>query len=563
MKPIIIDMRNMSDSTEVYESKPNPFMTVFIYLVLAMLVTALVWMYFFKLDIVVKGTGTIVAAEEVATITNQISGTITEKMIQDGQRVESGDVLYTVSVESQILQLDTLEKQLADNEDRMVMLKAYEEWLKEEAGWPDTLAGNLYYSEFVSRKNLVELGKESTLLAYNNEMSGYAAKLDANAEMITYYEGAISKSKQMIEDIKNKKNSFATEDTYYWNTVENFLVQYQNMILQYEDTINQFRKELSSAEDNIASLTQKKEGLQNQLQEQPIPVLTVSSGDSASGNQEEENQKLLEAQIQELDTQITAQQKVKAVAEKNISDGIIQKDSALNAYEKESIVAIENLIFNYQQNITSYEGANAEYQNSQSLLESQGTELEVNNLVVQERYSVAEELEACRQTQLQIEQQIDSLQQSIEDATVKATMGGVVNLAIDPVQGDYIAAGQQVLTIIPGSKEGEFVVRSYVENKDIAKVHEGMEVTYEIAAYPSREYGTLKGTVTFVSPDLKVNNNGSAYYVVETSIEASELRNSVGEEATLKVGMLCETKVVVEEKSVLEVLIEKIFHLGE
>ena len=429
MKPIIIDMKDMSDSTEVYESKPNPFMTVFIYLVLAMLMIALVWMYFFKLDIVVKGTGTIVAAQEVATITNQVSGTITEKLIQDGQRVESGDVLYTVSVESQILQLDTLEKQLADNADRMAMLKAYEKWLTEEAEWPDTLDGNLYYSEFVSRKNLVEMGKERTLLAYNNEMSGYVAKLDSNAEMITYYESAISKSKQMIEDIKNKKNSFSTEDTYYWNTVENFLVQYQNMILQYEDTINQFRKELSSAEDNITSLTKKMEELQNQLKQEPVQVLTVSGGDSITGSQAGEAQKLLEVQIQELDTQIATQNKVKATAEKNISNGIIQKDSALNAYEKESIVAIENIIFNYRQNITSYEGANAEYQNSQSLLENQGTELEVNNLVVQEKYSVAEELEACRQAQLQIEQQIGSLQQSIENATVKATMEGVVNLA--------------------------------------------------------------------------------------------------------------------------------------
>lgn len=126
--------------------------------------------------------------------------------------------------------------------------------------------------------------------------------------------------------------------------------------------------------------------------------------------------------------------------------------------------------------------------------------------------------------------------------------------------GKAAAAGAQVLSIIPGSEEGEFIVRSYVENKDIAKIHEGMEVSYEIAAYPAKEYGTMKGTVTFVSADLKVNNNGSAYYVVETSVDASKLRNHSGEEATLKVGMLCETRIVVEEKSVLEVLVEKLFH---
>ena len=86
-----------------------------------------------------------------------------------------------------------------------------------------------------------------------------------------------------------------------------------------------------------------------------------------------------------------------------------------------------------------------------------------------------------------------------------------------------------------------------------------MAVTYEIAAYPAREYGTMGGEVTFVSADLKVNDSGSAYYEVESQVDAQMLRNSLGEEGALKVGMLCETKIIVEEKRVLSVLIEKLF----
>lgn len=47
--------------------------------------------------------------------------------------------------------------------------------------------------------------------------------------------------------------------------------------------------------------------------------------------------------------------------------------------------------------------------------------------------------------------------------------------------------------------------------------------------------------------------------MVETSINASGLINELGEETALKVGMLCETKIVVEEKRVLE----KLFHLTD
>ena len=122
MKPIIIDMKDMSDSTEVYQSRPNPVLAGFIYLVLAMVIIAGVWMYCSKMDMVVKGSGTVVTADETATITNRSSGTIVEAYVKDGQVVKQGDVLYKVSMESQQLQLETLQKQQQDNAERAEML---------------------------------------------------------------------------------------------------------------------------------------------------------------------------------------------------------------------------------------------------------------------------------------------------------------------------------------------------------------------------------------------------------------------------------------------------------
>ena len=57
MKPIIVDLKDISDSTEVYDSKPNKFIsyTIYIiYIICAILIIALLWMYFFRMDIVVK-----------------------------------------------------------------------------------------------------------------------------------------------------------------------------------------------------------------------------------------------------------------------------------------------------------------------------------------------------------------------------------------------------------------------------------------------------------------------------------------------------------------------------
>ena len=41
MKPIIVDLKDISDSTEVYDSKPNKFISYTIYIICAILIIAL------------------------------------------------------------------------------------------------------------------------------------------------------------------------------------------------------------------------------------------------------------------------------------------------------------------------------------------------------------------------------------------------------------------------------------------------------------------------------------------------------------------------------------------
>ena len=53
MKPIIVDLKDISDSTEVYDSKPNRFVPYTIYIICAILAIADLDVSF-RMDIVVK-----------------------------------------------------------------------------------------------------------------------------------------------------------------------------------------------------------------------------------------------------------------------------------------------------------------------------------------------------------------------------------------------------------------------------------------------------------------------------------------------------------------------------
>ena len=115
MKPIIIDMSEMTDSTEVYGSRPKPIVYWSLYLIFGIILAALLWMCLFKLDIVVKGMGTVAVSEDTSTVTNQLPGTVTQKVVQDGQTVQKGDILYVIEHQEYDLQLTTAQKLQEDN----------------------------------------------------------------------------------------------------------------------------------------------------------------------------------------------------------------------------------------------------------------------------------------------------------------------------------------------------------------------------------------------------------------------------------------------------------------
>lgn len=89
----------MSDSTEIYESKPNHFPIYTIYLILIILVAAVLWMSLSKMDIVVKSNGTFKGSNAVYEISSGVTGSVKETNIEDGQYIEEGDVLYILTIE--------------------------------------------------------------------------------------------------------------------------------------------------------------------------------------------------------------------------------------------------------------------------------------------------------------------------------------------------------------------------------------------------------------------------------------------------------------------------------
>ncbi len=160
MKPIIIEMKDMSESVEVYESRPNPFFIYFIYLILTLFIVAMVWMYFSRIDLVVKSKGVFRNSEHPVENSSSAAGKIIESKVKEGQYVEQGEVLVTIEAESLELAMDTQKEALQNTRQRLEILRAYDRYLEGKEDALDSYKENPYYPEFLGKKQLLALGQD-------------------------------------------------------------------------------------------------------------------------------------------------------------------------------------------------------------------------------------------------------------------------------------------------------------------------------------------------------------------------------------------------------------------
>lgn len=489
MKPIIIDMQEMSDSTEVYGSRPNPAFAGMIYCLCGILLAATIWMCLFKVDVVIKSNGMVKSSEEKATITCITSGTVEESCIEDGAFVEEGDLLFRIDSKELQMQKDSYVEELAETEYVLDILNAYLKELNGTEGALDVCADNPYYEQYVNRLNMVEQNCDLAGLENEGLQKQYSGNIENFNNSIQSGKNDEKQLSKMLKAIKNRTNSFEESETYYYSEVEDYLSTYHITESQYDN--------------QISSLVNESDG------------------------KTEENQ----SQIKKLES---------------------EKEQALAALEKQEVAEIEQSILSVQKKQEELKANQKLAQAQLDSLKNGEEELSREQIISNEKEVVFSDIKNYETKQIEYESSIESLSSGIKQCEVLAQCDGYLNILQENVAGDYIAGGTVVGNIVPESQH-EYRVQIYLDNHDIGQVSEGTKVKYEIAAFPSSEYGNMEGIITKISEDLKISQDtGEGYYAAEATI-------ALPEGIQLRQGMAVEAKMVVNRKSVVKVLMEKLF----
>jgi adhesin transport system membrane fusion protein len=172
-------------------------------------------------------------------------------------------------------------------------------------------------------------------------------------------------------------------------------------------------------------------------------------------------------------------------------------------------------------------------------------------------------------TQEELSTQVEQLRdrtQLLDQTELFAPVAGIVNNIRVTTVGGVVRAGDTVLELLPTS--GRLLAEAKVSPTDIAFVEIGQSANINLDAYDSSIFGSMKGQVIYISPDVlteETRQGPMSYYRVRIAINNPKAELSQEGGIRLKAGLTASVEIKAKERTVLSYLtkpISKTFSKG-
>jgi len=143
-----------------------------------------------------------------------------------------------------------------------------------------------------------------------------------------------------------------------------------------------------------------------------------------------------------------------------------------------------------------------------------------------------------------------TLRRDRDESTVRAGASGVVT-QVGVRAGDVVDAGRPLLAL---AEQKGFQADAAVGAADIGHVKTGMKGRIRLDAFDASIYGSVEGTVTFVSPDVQLLERRIPVFVVRMTLDRPLLRQG----AHVKLGMTGRADILAGRERLLWVLLRSL-----
>ncbi|CAH1209387.1 hypothetical protein PAECIP111892_03206 [Paenibacillus auburnensis] len=548
MSGIIHDLSEMSDSREIMESKTNPVISIFMFIVLILLAAAFTWSFFGKMDVVAKASAIVRPNEKVSTIQSALTGKVEQVYIREGMKVQRGEKLLSFEHKDLDVELAQQHDQLSKLIRKIEYLQRYKQSIHDlhnlfSAGKTE----EAYYSDMVEQFLLEYNVQQQSFEATNDQLAAAVHENIGSRETLSANLNA-SETKSLLDkqDLERKKNLLYTELTneklleQSIRTGRNLLPvsdakrteQYNTYQIKYEQLTN-IAADKKADYDRSASLGER--------------LMSKSQIDTA--HQQYQNAQLQTSQYQQ-ESLLGAQSNITGYAQElkelQVSLDLLNEGKDTPSSEREAIKLQEQQLSDKQEDLNKQQTLN---------LATEKTALEKLKLdrIVQIHALIEEE----QKNLTALQENVKQLELGQEKTVLTAPIAGTVNILKDTTIGDMVQAGESLLTIIP-TNESKYKMSLAVPNAEAGKISIGDKVDLSFTAFPKQSFGSLRGTITSISTDSVVQQDGLSYYLAEATIPNSPLTNRRGERGELRIGMTANASVITDSKKIIDFILEKI-----
>lgn len=438
MKYKIEELKDITDSREIMQSKPNGFSKYMTYIILALLIVVVIWSLLAHKQVSIKASGVVKPSDEITKVSSSIAGNVTSVSIKDGDKVKKGDILLILNGDEYVLQRDLLQKSKDNKEKELTAMKNLKKSVIDEKSCfelNDEIQ-NEYYKKFeIYLENLKSNNSQNELVdEQKNEINEYIRNLE-----------------QLKKGIEEEKNYFTEGETFYYQYID------------YEMAMKNYRSIIETNEGKINKLKEEK----NKVSEETATVSTTETIDSQIETLNESNNSTKKEM-----------EKYKNTTLMNIANNITEKKSNL------SQLTTSNTLRSYKEQYIS------NLESSISNMESSISEIDMNLETVQAKID-STSIKAPCDGMISLVSEINVgnyVQGGTEIATIVPEDNNKFNVEVYITNQNFgeIKEGQDVvieLASLPGSEYG--YINSKLENiSSDAKINQEEGVSYYTAECP-------------------------------------------------------------------------------
>jgi membrane fusion protein, adhesin transport system len=163
------------------------------------------------------------------------------------------------------------------------------------------------------------------------------------------------------------------------------------------------------------------------------------------------------------------------------------------------------------------------------------------------------------------EQTLADRDQLLEHTDIIAPETGIVKSVRITTIGGVVRQGDEILQILP--TESDLILEAKVKPADMASMKVGLPAKVKLDAYDYSIFGTMQGTVTYVSADTLTEDTKSgpfSYYRVKVNIGERDFIGKKSKDIEVRPGMTATIDIKTGDRSVLSYILKPITKtLGE